>query len=33
MNIRICMYAAIILFVVTIGTASANDLTPEEELG
>ena len=27
------MYAAIILFVVTIGTASANDLTPQEELG
>ena len=33
MNIRIYMYAVIILFVVTIGTASANDLTSQEELG
>lgn len=33
MNIRISMYAAIILFVATIGIASANDLTPQEELG
>ncbi|MBC2699424.1 MAG: cytochrome-c peroxidase [ANME-2 cluster archaeon] len=33
MNIRICMYAAIILFVATTGIASANDLTPQEELG
>lgn len=33
MNIRICKYAAIILFVATTGIASANDLTDEEELG
>ncbi len=33
MNIRICMYAAIILIVATIGIASANDLTEKEELG
>ena len=33
MNIRICMYAAIILFVATIGIASANGLTQKEELG
>lgn len=33
MNIRICMYAAIILFIATTGIASANDLTPKEDLG
>ncbi len=33
MNIKICMYAAIILFVATVGIASANDLTQQEELG
>jgi len=33
MNIRICMNAAIILFVATIGIASANGLTQQEELG
>ena len=33
MNIKICMYAAIILFVASTGIASANDLSQKEELG